>query len=669
MSGSTPGYRADIDGLRAVAVLAVLAHHLSVRIAPGGYVGVDVFFVISGYLITRIISRELADGSFSLAAFYQRRARRILPALGVVLAATLLIGWFVLAPSDYRNTAAASLSSIGFMSNVYFWRALSDGYFAGDAKLNPLLHTWSLGVEEQFYLVYPLLLLGLARYPRTRIVAVLGVLAAASLVAAEGMLGDKPVAVFFLSPFRAWELLAGALVACSPAVPAGRAAREAVAVLALAAIAFAVFALDPGSRFPGFSALLPVLGAAALIGVGGSGGSAVTSLLGARPVAYVGLISYSLYLWHWPLLVFARSLTSADLRPVVLPVVAVASIAIAAASYEFIEKPFRRRGPGTQARWLPVGGLAALALTAVAAIVLFASGGAAERIGPDARLADAVRTEPIRFRECERRLADPSSTLCTIGRAATAPRFAVWGDSHALAWLPGFDDALRDVGEAAIAAPSAGCPPLLGVENGSGVCHARNDRVFRTLKDDPRIETVVLAGFWSKYFADSNIALVAADGRTGNAEVAGAALRTTVQALRAAGKRVVLMGPVPTYPVDIPLEIARIDLGGTPPDTTTKTAVRAANAAFYSTATALSVEGVSFVDPAEWLCDPDCALVAGGNLLYRDSNHLSPRGAALFSSSIREHVLTTPFQPDARTPSGHRRSETADAPETVGGNG
>jgi peptidoglycan/LPS O-acetylase OafA/YrhL len=207
-------YRPDIDGLRAVAVLAVVLHHLSVQFMPGGYVGVDVFFVISGYLITGIISREMDEGSFTFARFYERRVRRIFPALFVMLTVSLVAGYEILLPGDYALTLRGALGTVFFSSNIVFWRDMAAGYFAAtDASVNPLLHTWSLGVEEQFYVFFPILLLLCYQHFRKHIAMVLMVCALVSLAGAAMLVSSKSVAVFFLSPFRAWELLVGALLA------------------------------------------------------------------------------------------------------------------------------------------------------------------------------------------------------------------------------------------------------------------------------------------------------------------------------------------------------------------------------------------------------------------------------------------------------------------------
>lgn len=454
-------YRPDIDGLRAVAVMAVVLHHLSSRFVPGGYVGVDVFFVISGYLITKIISREIADGTFTFTRFYERRVRRIFPVLFAVLAAVLISGYFLLLPTDYLATFRGALGTVLFSANIVFWRDLMDGYFAADAKLNPLLHMWSLGVEEQFYVVLPLLLLVCFKYLKGQVLAVLLLATAISLLAAQFMLTDKSVAVFFLLPFRAWELLAGAILAIL-AVPQLRArwSREALAVAGLMAILVPVFAYDPGTAFPAMAAVPPVLGTVLLIHVGAGGSTWVGHLLQLRPVVYVGLISYSLYLWHWPLIVFTRFWTGFEpLRP-----------------------------------WIP-------ALRVI-------NRGFEGRFTPSVVAVDRARTAPIPFKACESRIGGHPDGLCVIGASSKQPDVLLWGDSHMLAWLPAFEEALRHSDRAALVAPNSACPPLLGIVNGAdAACRDQNLAVLATLKTKPQIRTIVMTGFWSKYFADSNISV------------------------------------------------------------------------------------------------------------------------------------------------------------------
>lgn len=632
-------YRSDIDGLRAVAVMAVVLHHLSSRFVPGGYVGVDVFFVISGYLITTIINREVSDGSFTFSRFYERRIRRIFPALFVVLAAVLIAGYFILLPTDYLATFRGALGTVLFSANFVFSGDLQDGYFAADAKLNPLLHMWSLGVEEQFYVAFPLLMLLVARYWKRGLPLVLVVIATASLSAAQIFIEEKSVDVFFLLPFRAWELMVGAILAIA-AFPrlGGRWAREILAVIALLAILVPVFVYDAGTTFPAAAALPPVLGTAALIYVGSSGPTWVGSLLQLRPVVYVGLISYSLYLWHWPLIVFTRFWIGLEpLRPWI-PALLLASVVLASASYHFVEQPFRRIGKSRDKRWvLGLGAAATIALASVSSAGVLGMGHEG-RFAPSVGALDRARTAPVPFMACESRLTDHTNGLCIIGDNSKAPDVLLWGDSHMLAWLPGFEAALLHLGRSAYVAPNSACPPMLDIVNGAdAACRAQNESVFGELRSNQALKTVVMAGFWAKYFAASNIPIFALDGRGGNDEVSPVAFKQTIAAALSLAKNVVVLGPVPTYSKDVPLALAQQEMMGRaldPPILLQQ--VWVANANFYAAVAELESPRFRFVDVAAWVCRPGCVIYQDGTSLYRDSNHLSPAGAVFFSNQLAQ---------------------------------
>ena len=335
-------YRRDVDGLRAVAVLPVVLYHAGFNGPSGGFIGVDVFFVISGFLITSIVAREITEGRFSLISFYERRARRILPALTGVILASFAVGWFVLLPIEMKNLGQSAFATAFFLSNVYFTLKLD--YFAQAAEFAPLLHTWSLAVEEQFYLFFPPLLMLVFWRRWWRPLWVVTGLSLLSFTAAVVVLPSKPDWVFYLIPFRAWELGAGAMLALvSLRPPQGRMAREVLAVAGLFAILVPVFTLDAATPFPAAAALPPVVGATLLIWIGTQGGgSMVSALLSRRALVWTGLISYSLYLWHWPILAFLRIVLGTAVLPMPIAITAVAaSIALAWLSYRFVERPFR----------------------------------------------------------------------------------------------------------------------------------------------------------------------------------------------------------------------------------------------------------------------------------------------------------------------------------------
>jgi peptidoglycan/LPS O-acetylase OafA/YrhL len=629
-------YRPDIDGLRAVAVIAVVLHHLLPKSLTGGYVGVDVFFVISGFLITRIIANEIRSGTFSYADFYERRARRILPALFAVVVAVLVAGWFVLLPTDYLGTLRAAIGSVLFSANLVFWRQLREGYFANDAKDNPLLHMWSLGVEEQFYLFFPVfLILGLKLFEK-RFAAVLLLLAAASLALSEALVDSKTVAVFFLLPFRAWELAVGCLLALSePRAPRSAAGAQAMAVAGLLAIVVPAFTLTPDSRFPGLLALAPVLGAAMLIRQGASQATLVHRLLSARAVVLVGLASYSLYLWHWPIIVFARHLLGLrDLGVWAVPVLLL-SLGAAWLSYIWVERPFRSRSTFAWSRAAIFRGCAAIAaaIVVVGAVGLHRRGW--ESRWPETALrVDAVRTALVPFRKsCE-------GVLCTIGDTSKPPDVLLWGDSHMLAWLPGFDRALKASHRSAVVAMHSACPPIFGVSNIRRTgCISNNNRaaeLIRTL----RPKKLILAARWEGYFHGGRDVYEYQHGDNGGRHNILGAFSLTLRTLSDANVETLLLGPVPTYEFDVPMTVARrvsAD-GGALSSEAALASVHARNAAFYSATNAATTslgKNIHVVDVASWMCAPTC-LIYEGEVLYRDSNHLSAFGAARDASRLAE---------------------------------
>jgi peptidoglycan/LPS O-acetylase OafA/YrhL len=337
-------YRREIDGLRAVAVLPVVLFHAGIGPFAGGFVGVDVFFVISGYLITSIIVDEKQAGRFSLAGFYERRARRILPALFLVMTVCLPFAWWWLLPNDRHDFARSLIAVATFSSNVLFYR--ESGYFDTAAELKPLLHTWSLAVEEQYYLLFPLLILTVWRCGIRRLAQTIAILALVSLLLAQWGLDRHPAAAFFLLPSRLWELALGALVALylldRPLAGPSRGWSDAGAIAGLAMIGVAVFGYDGSTPFPGVAALLPTVGTALVI-VFATPATWTGRLLGHRVLVGIGLLSYSTYLWHQPLLAFARHRLAGEVPVWLLWALVAASLALAYVTWRFVEQPMRRR--------------------------------------------------------------------------------------------------------------------------------------------------------------------------------------------------------------------------------------------------------------------------------------------------------------------------------------
>lgn len=626
-------YRPDIDGLRAVAVMAVVMHHLSTTLVPGGYIGVDVFFVISGYLITKIISGEIEEGTFTFGRFYERRVRRLFPALFAMLAGTLVAGWLLLLPSDYFATFRAALGTLFLSSNLIFWKSLDAGYFAPNAKLNPLLHTWSLGVEEQFYLFFPILMLFCARHAKRHVLAIMLACAALSLIAASVLVKDHPVAVFFLSPFRAWELLVGVLLALN-AVPAieSRVTRELVAGLGLLAVVGASLLYDTATAFPGLSALVPALGAAALIHAGSSGTPTAIRILRWRPLVYVGLISYSLYLWHWPLIVFTRfSIGMESIAPYV-PGLLVASLLLGALSFHFVEEPFRRGGTFTRRRLGMIAAPAAMGLMAVCLVGLFRAG-FTERFSPDVLAFDQARRPPIPFVECDR-----SAEWCRLGADSIEPTILLWGDSHLLAWAPAWDRVLAAEGASAVFVASSGCPPLLGVESRRmpGCAHV-GERVRAFLTTHPELDTVVLSAHWTSYLGPKSPMEGGRAERLAPVSQGPAAvgLARTLRWLESEHRNVYLIAPVPTYKRNVPLTLALRRAWNRERVRKTMEMHVEEQQEFFKVVRREDNPMLTVLDPAEWMCRPRCALESKGVAFYRDSNHLSVAGALAYAENLR----------------------------------
>ncbi|HEX8484902.1 acyltransferase family protein [Sphingomonas sp.] len=624
--GST-GYRRDIDGLRTIAVLPVVFFHAGWSALSGGYVGVDVFFVISGFLITGIIAREVDEGRFSIVAFYERRIRRILPALFAVIVFVLAASAVLYFPKDFASVGRSIVATLLFVSNVNFW--LESDYFGASAHTKPMLHTWSLAVEEQFYIVFPLLLVFVARVlPRWR-AAVLWAIFAGSLLFCVWQTRAYPSAAFYLPVSRTWELAAGALLAVG-AVPAirHRRAREIVAIAGLAAIAWAVFAFTGRTRFPGAAALFPVLGAAALIHC--APGTLVGRLLSIKPMVAVGLISYSLYLWHWPLIVFTDYARDRGLSGAWAVAVVAAAFLMAALSWRFVEQPFRSRQRIPRPRLFRQAATGAAALAAISAVVM-AGGGWPGRFRPDVlRLAEATEdVSPLRTRCHVNSIRAIARERCSIG-ANVAPDTLVWGDSHGVEIAYALGEIARSRGRALMQATGSSCTPVVGLDV-TAMCNRFNLAVMRLIEARRAIRTVVLVGYW----ADT-----ANSRRRGLSD----ALIATVQRLRASGRRVVLLDAIPPQETDVPRLLAHLAQQGRLAEQHGRARSEIVAKTLYVRPAfdQLRASGVPIVDPKDALCRGDaCDIYRDGRALYFDRHHLSLAGARIVAQQAAPTVFVS----------------------------
>ena len=502
------GQITQIDGLRGIAVLAVVIYHFMPASLSGGFIGVDVFFVISGFLIGGILWRELtARGTISLGAFFMRRIRRLAPAYFVMAAVTAAVAYLVLLPFEFREFGKSLIASVAYLSNVHFFREA--GYFDTASENKVLLHTWSLSVEEQFYLAIPLLILVLRRRPRLLIGALVAI-AAASLAACVLLTPRTPTATFYLFPFRAWELLAGVLLAIAVAERNLSSSYGAWASwFGIGFIAASIVLIRPGHGFPGYQVILPIIGTTMLI-ANIRDRNPVNAALAWPPLVFVGLISYSLYLWHWPVLTLSSYFRDGYASSGEMLGWLAVAFGAATLSWRFVEKPVR------EARGLPA--LALIGASATASAVLLLAGGLAYvrdgmpgRFGPEVRMHIEASADFLQdWSRCNVPANGPFAGIevCPVG-ADGSPTFLVWGDSHVRAFKEGIDLAARENDASGLVVWRAGCPPLFDISKRESAttplqdeaCMDANARMRKALPQlkEAGIEKILLIGRWTYY--------------------------------------------------------------------------------------------------------------------------------------------------------------------------
>ncbi|MFD1745286.1 acyltransferase family protein [Rhizobium helianthi] len=623
--GHPATYRPDIDGLRAVAVLSVILYHFGATWLPGGFTGVDVFFVISGYIITFHALNRLEKGTFTISDFYRRRIKRIAPPLILMISSVLAFGWLFLMPSEYAELAkSAAYAALGF-GNLYFYH--NTEYFDQAAETQPLLHTWSLGVEEQFYFVWPLILLVGLRLVANKSVLRMTLAAAVMLgfIYAVWQTSDNSKAAFYLPHPRAWEIGLGALIAFMPKISSAKIG-ETLSAMGLILIGWSAFTISQQDLFPGLNASYACLGAALVIWPKANA-STCSKLLSLSFLQNIGLISYGLYLWHWPLLVFYRTLTL-DQSPDVLETLALllACMAISILSYRYVERPIIE-SKRTIARYLT-----ACACTAAAAgVAIHHWQGVPARL-PEDVIAYAAGANDYSSRRptCHRTDAfnPPLEQSCRYGDQAATPEFAIWGDSHGVELGEAIGAHLAKQGRSILGVTYSSCPPALNfkapLQKG---CEAFTEKAVEYLVNKHNIKTVFLAAYYEFYM-----------NSPGERDLL-AGLTQTVAALAAAGKNVVLIASNPEIPgVSIPQAAARLAMVGQV-DTlavTLEEHYRYSAVAHHQLSTlAARHDHVSVFDPADTLChERRCRLVVEGKPLLFDDNHLSRTGAAMVAAAM-----------------------------------
>ena len=633
----TPAYRPDIDGLRALAVISVILFHNGIPGFDGGYVGVDVFFVISGYLITQLLEESRDESApRRLATFYVRRMRRILPALLATCLVTAIVAIALFSPDQLVNVGKFLAATPVMLSNVATWTR--GDYFAPGVRQLPLSHLWSISVEEQFYLIYPLLLIAITRYrlPYRRLTLV--VFASLSLALCVWASHRAPEANYVFAPTRAWELLLGGMLTIGGVPRIGnRIAAEGLAVAGLLGIAIAVHFYTSAIRYPGTAAMLPCMASAALLATGsGPRPALVNRMLSWPPLVFVGLISYSLYLWHQPLLVFANYYYIAPLRPAATAALLVATLLVATASWRFIERPVRARVLMKSTRTLLVGVGVGSAGILLAGLVLWNSDGFPQRFPPQTRgLIVSMTATPELVRCVEEVSLEQvrAGRVCNYGPGDSSPKVLLWGDSHALAMMPAVKELAKAHGMHVYFVAKYNCLPLFAPSNPTKIdtatdrygCANFNTAVLEAVaRLEP--ELIILDGAWAAGEAPPRVPNVAAG------------IEQTVSRVGHHSRSICVVFAVPMlkYAVSDALFVAR---RRHIPDDFLRLSRADALAQHrdmeHDMRAAAQRSGLTLVDPKDALCPGDsCLYKADDQSLYFDDSHLSVYGALYVARTL-----------------------------------
>jgi len=633
------GYRPDIDGLRAVAVVAVVLFHTFPPLLPGGFIGVDIFFVISGYLIGGILIDANQRGTFTYRDFYARRVRRLFPALAPVLLFVLIAGFFILSPSSYSLLGKHIAAGAGFISNLVLMREA--GYFDVDSAFKPLLHLWSLGIEEQFYIITPLIIALVWRL-RLSIPGIIAAFALLSFLAGIAWLDKAPTKAFYHPAARFWELFAGIVLAAQLRKPIRYhfpvLNPDFAALIGLGLLAFSFAFVREGDGFPGWLALLPVIGALLLIGP--AAGSRISNLLLAnRFMIFIGLISYPLYLWHWPLLSLARIHADKPLSAPVAGGLALLAVLLAWLTWRFIEPPLRHPRNGLPATKLL---LFAMILLALAGWGVFVSKGLAIRY-PEAIRAVATFNyngkEEARAGRCfmktEQTHNDFASECMTPAIDNAKPRILLWGDSHAAHLYPGLSQlATTQLGFTLWQLTASGCPPIPNFTiDARPACRSINDFVWQQIIKH-RPDVVILAGFWKQY-----------DGNGGWNKLQTERLQEVIFNLHANGiQKVIIVGQVPVWIKPQPeLIVSLWEQKGHILDYTADGLVRESLSVDQNLRNELSQSDVIYVSPIELFCrDNECMTFSGPDRQQSvafDYGHLTPSGSLSLAKRIHSAIF------------------------------
>ena len=652
-------YRAEIDGLRALAVLPVILFHAGFEWFSGGFVGVDVFFVISGYLITTILIEDIENKRFSIVKFYERRARRILPALFFVMLVCIPFAWMWMLPSQMKDFSQSLVAVSLFASNILFWR--ESGYFAAAAEEKPLLHTWSLAVEEQYYVLFPIFLILAWRFGKNRVFWMIVVMAAISLLLSEWGWRNKATANFYLAPTRAWELFAGSIAAFI-VQKQGVQKSNLLATCGLAAIIFSIFFYDETTPFPSVYALVPVLGVVLLV-LYADKDTLVARLLSTKGFVGIGLISYSAYLWHQPLFAFARIRSFEHPSLFLMSTLSVISIIFSYFSWRYIEKPFRNKkyvNASSVFKFSFIGVFSCLILGALGHFEKFTVKNHSQKIS-----IQTSESTPKHETQCELDVSIVNQYCRKIGNTSVKPTVLILGDSHAAANLASLSELLYSKNKSALQIGFGGCTPIKNVALDRAdifkKCINLNSEVYDNLLNTNQFESVILISRWTAHWVgtpfdnkqggvekfDGEAAVLTAlkdeNKITSKDEISSLYIASMKQLSNSSN--LVVVYPIPEAGWNVPSALNKLLIN----EKTIISESLSTSASLYDERNKEIVDLFNSIDfnfrkvkPRDIFCDTyekdKCVTVLDSQPLYYDDDHLSKKGADLLSKAIFENL-------------------------------
>ena len=648
-------YRAEIDGLRALAVVPVILFHAGFELFSGGFVGVDVFFVISGYLITTILIEDIENNRFSIVNFYERRARRILPALFFVMLVCIPFAWMWMLPSQMKDFSQSLVAVSLFASNILFWRESS--YFDAAAEEKPLLHTWSLAVEEQYYLLFPIFLILAWRFGKNRVFWMIVVMAAISLLLSEWGWRNKATANFYLAPTRAWELFAGSIAAFI-VQKRGVQKNNLLAFTGLAAIIFSIFCYDETTPFPSVYALVPVLGVVLLV-LYADKDTFTAKLLGTKGFVGIGLISYSAYLWHQPLFAFARIRLLDNPPTTLMAVLSITSVFLGYLSWKFVEVPFRKKNIYSK-KAISILSTSGIFCTLMLGAIGHLQNGFEERFDYSLINLVGMETRKPNTRELlgcqEKDVTNLDSIFCIVNGRTEEPKLAVFGDSHADVIAM----SLNHIGESFVLSSLGGCAPLINVDVARGnwdrdVCRNLTLRQLDFVQSNSNIQEVLLVGRWSlytsgNYQSDMKNYFLTTPARQyvkqkTSREVFSDELQETIKTYQENGLKVSVLLQIPQQFYNPIKAITKTYLTGNI-ENKTLLQIPLTESLKLQNFNRSVIENIRASEPNlriinldEYFCDNfNCRMLNDKSVLYRDEDHLSLTGAHYISSHLKSSL-------------------------------